>query len=132
MSEENQVIDPEVFEAQLLAEAQRKASDPAEQAAQIFKAYKKGFETSIDNMTKQGLQRLIKALVMSPLEDTPLPHQKEQEAFFYGNSMLEAKFIMQLHTINENTEHILEEYEKMKGSIKSDFLYGDEAKNDNL
>lgn len=120
-------IDPAAFEAQMLAEAQAKANDPAEQAAQIFKAYKPGFERAVDNMTKQGLQRLLKALVMSPLEDAPLAHDKEREAYFYGNTMLESKLIMQLTTISHNTEEILASYEEMQAAAQNEYVYGEEA-----
>lgn len=125
------IVDPIEFEKQMLAEAEQKANDPAEQAAQMFKAYKKGFELSVEKLSAKSVKRLIKALVLAPLEKAPLVNQNEHEAYFYANSMLEAKFIMTLTAMNHSSEEILAGYEDLQKEVTTDVIYGDEAKNEN-
>ena len=129
---EAQVLDPVEFEKQMLAEAEQKANDPAEQAAQIFKAYQKAFEKSVERLPKQALARLVKALVLAPLEKVSLEHENEHEAYFYANSMIEAKTVMQLSVMQNSMEDTFNEYEKMKEATTTEVIYGDEAKNENF
>lgn len=126
-----QVIDSAAFEAEMLAEAEQKANDPAEQAAQIFKAYQRSFEKSIERLPKQALYRLVKALVLAPLEKVSLEHENEHEAYFYANSMIEAKTVMQLSVMQNSMEETFQAYEELQKEVTTDVIYGEEAKNAN-
>ncbi len=127
MSEEiNQIetVDPAQVEAEMLAAAEAKANDPAEQAAQLFKAYKNSYERSIAKLSSKSLRRLLKALVLAPLENAPLVNQAEHEAYFYGDSMLQAKFLMGMKVYMDSAEEIA----KMQDSMQTEFVYGDDIK----
>lgn len=109
MSEETQVmLDPAQVEADMIAEEQRKANDPAEQAAILFNAYTNGFKDSVRTLPKKSLLRVLEAVVMSPLVKTTLINDAEKQAFYYADSMLQAKFVMQLAMYKETFDQLVE------------------------
>lgn len=109
--EENveQKVDPVQIEKELLAEAKKKSEDPAEQAAMVFTMYKANFESAMKNLRKKGAhERLLKALVMSPLEKIELITEAEKEAFFFGDSMIQAKFVMMMDTYRNSAQELID------------------------
>ena len=122
--EQPEILDPEKVEAEMLAAAEAKANDPTEQAAQLFKAYTNSYQRAIKKLSSKQMRRLLQTLVLSPLEKTPaLVSQEEHEAFFYGDSMLQAKFIMGMKVYMDSAQEI----EAMQKEIITETVYGDEA-----
>lgn len=118
------ILDPAQVEAEMLEEQRQRDNDPIENAARLFKAYHKGYENAVKKLSSKSKTRLLKALVLAPLENAPLVNKEEHEAYFYGDSMLQAKFIMQMAVYKDSAEEIA----KMQDELKTDFVYGDEAK----
>lgn len=108
MSEETTLLDPAQVEADMIAEEQRKAQDPSEQAAMLFNAYTNGFKDSVRSLPKKSLLRVLEAVTMSPLVKTTLINDAEKTAFYYADSMLQAKFVMQLGMYKETFDQMVE------------------------
>lgn len=119
------ILDPAQIEAEMLEEQRQRDNDPIENAARLFKAYHKGYENAIKKLSSKSKSRVLRALVLAPLESAPLVNKDEHEAYFYGDSMLQAKFILQMEVYKNSAEEIA----KMQDELKTDFVYGDEAKN---
>ena len=120
-AEEIKLLDPAQVEAEMLAVAEAKANDPAEQAATLFRMYKASYERAIAKLSSRGKTRVLQALVFSPLHDVILPKIEEKEAFYFGDSMLQAKFVMQMEVFKESVEDMV----KFQDNVKTETTYGE-------
>lgn len=106
-TEELKLVDPKQVEAEMIAEAKKKSEDPAEQAAMVFTMYKSNFERAVKKLKGKAHTRLLNALVMSPLVEVKLLTEAEKEAYFFGDSMIQAKFVMMMQTYKDSAEEII-------------------------
>jgi hypothetical protein len=92
---------PEEIEAQLVKE--QIPEDPMAGIAQMIAGYKTPFVNLVDGLSSKSLKRLLKALVLLPLEDF-VPNMKRKEektAFLVGEKLLHAKLTMIHYTALE-------------------------------
>lgn len=101
-------LDPDQVEAEMLAAAEAKRNDPAEQAAMLFTAYQSLFEKSVAKLKGKAHTRVLKALVMAPLVKVDLITEAEKEAFYFGDSMLQAKFVMVMDTYKNSAQELMD------------------------
>ena len=57
--------------------------------------------------------------MLAPLEKVELNHEQEHEAYFYANSMIEAKTVMALSVMSNSMEETFAEYEKLKEEARN-------------
>ena len=108
ISPEIKRVDPKVVEAEMIAEAKRKAEDPAEQAAMVFTMYRQNFERALAKLKGKAHTRLLKALVMAPLVPVELVTAAEKEAYYFADSMIQAKFVMSMEVFRESAQEIID------------------------
>lgn len=120
MSEETQVDDVEetgtvdptfdhkAIEAQMIAAAQARAEDPMETAGTAYQMYVPHFKTALPKISTRGLRRVIQYLVLYPLEKDSVNAASEFEKQFMQlvNSLVEAKFVMIMHSYSENAKNL--------------------------
>jgi len=96
---------PEELEQAELANAeQNHGADPMVAAANLYGLYMPKFKQGIKSLSSRGRARLLKALIEYPLNEQEYKHssQLEKELMAIGHAVLEAKFLMILHTYNES------------------------------
>lgn len=80
--------------------------DPALAPSSLFGLYAPHFFSLVDGLSNKQLRRLVKALVVYPLE--PIKPNKnndaEVKAYNIGDRMLQAKYLMILYTAHEAQE----------------------------
>lgn len=108
ISPEIQMVDPKAVEAEMVAEAKRKAEDPAEQAAMVFTMYRQNYERAVKKLKGKAHTRLLNALVMAPLVSVELITEAEKEAYYYADSMIQAKFVMSMEVFRESAQEIID------------------------
>lgn len=77
--------------------------DPFEAASTMFGMYAPKFEEQLKGLSTGQLRRLTNALVQYPLNDKEFINDDKnlKEAFSVGHSLLEAKWLMTMHTLME-------------------------------
>lgn len=108
MPERENLVDPKAVEAEMIAEAKRKAEDPAEQAAMVFTTYRTGYERAVKKLKGKAHTRLLNALVMAPLVSVELITEAEKEAYYYADSMIQAKWIMSMQVFKDSAQEIID------------------------
>lgn len=108
LNPEIKMVDPKAVEAEMIAEAKKRADDPAEQAAMVFTMYKANFERALKKLKGKAHTRLINALVLAPLVDAPLLTDAEKEAYFFGDSMIQAKWVMQMEMYRSSAQEVID------------------------
>ena len=108
ISPEIQMVDPKAVEAEMVAEAKRKAEDPAEQAAMVFTMYRQNYERAVKKLKGKAHTRLLNALVMAPLVSVELITEAEKEAYYFADSMIQAKFVMSMEMYRESAQEIID------------------------
>lgn len=93
---ENKMIEQKQKESQ---------DDPFSVAAMMFGLYHPKFTQMVDTLSTRETKRLINALVTYPLNDKLFVVEDSSEmlrnAFHVGNSLMEAKTLMLIHSLNE-------------------------------
>lgn len=117
IQETPEVIDSIAIERQMLEDAKKKSDDPIETAAMMFTMYRPNFSKSLAKLSSRGRARVLEALVLSPLIEIKLANEAEKEAFFYGDSMLQAKFIMTMSTYKDHAEELLAAQDLAKSAV---------------
>lgn len=110
---------PEDIEKQLIKEQTPK--DPMEGIANLIFTYKTPFINIVNGLSNKALRRLIKALVLLPLEDF-VPYMKEKNekmAWQVGEKLLHAKLTMIHYTALEEQAKQQEEREKILAENKA-------------
>lgn len=108
MTEETiEKVDGEALDLEMAKAVGNLSKDPAEQSATIFTMYKPLFEKAVKKLSSKDKTRVLEALVMQPLVNVPLKSLTAQEAFYYGDSMLQAKFVMMMETYKNSAEEII-------------------------
>ena len=91
-------------EEQMLAEEAKvyEKHDPIESAAQLFYMYSPQFLNLTKRMPRKALERLVAALVQGVLAEKPFKPTTKQEgvAYVIGDKLLQARWIMQLHSLS--------------------------------
>lgn len=105
---EVQKVDPKAVEAEMVAEAKRKAEDPAEQAAMVFTMYRQNYERAVKKLKGKAHTRLLNALVMTPLVPVELITDAEKEAYYFADSMIQAKFVMSMEIFRNSAQEIID------------------------
>lgn len=108
ISPEIQMVDPKAVEAEMVAEAKRKSEDPAEQAAMVFTMYRQNYERAVKKLKGKAHTRLLNALVMAPLVPVELITDAEKEAYYFADSMIQAKFVMSMEVFRESAQEIID------------------------
>lgn len=80
-----------------------KSQDPFEAAATMFGLYAPKFELALKELSTGQLRRLANALVQYPINDKEFINEDKilREAFSVGQALLEAKWLMTMHTLME-------------------------------
>lgn len=97
-------------EQYMLDMAQQRADDPAEMAATAFAMYSPLYKRVVPKLSKRSLRRILDYLILYPLEkdNVKAANEAEKSVMQIANFLIEAKFIMQMATYNENLEKIVE------------------------
>lgn len=123
MSEAQEItmVDPKAVEAEMVAEAKRKAEDPAEQAAMVFTMYRQNYERAVKKLKGKAHTRLLNALVMAPLVSIDLVTEAEKEAYYFADSMIQAKFVLMMDTYKNSAQEIIDgvEVETSYGDVEN-------------
>lgn len=101
-----------------IQEATDKGQDPFDVAATMHGLYKFKFEQMIQELSTGQLRRLANALVQYPLNDKEFidDSQNLKNCFYIGQSLLEAKMMMTLHTLSEH-EKTLEKNSNIEEAV---------------
>ena len=118
------LVDPVEVEKRMIEEAKKKSEDPAEQAAMVFTMYKSNFERALAKLKGKAHTRLLNALVMAPLVEVKLITEAEKEAYFFGDSMIQAKFVMMMDTYKNSAQEIID----LVDSAKVETVYEQQEK----
>ena len=93
------------LEKELVKQAEENSLDPMAAASTGHALYAVQFKRGVDMLSSRGAKRLLKALV-----DDKVGHKKynlqgiEKTLLEIGNFALECRFLMEMHTYNENAE----------------------------
>lgn len=89
--------------------------DPMAGIAQMIAAYKIPFVNLVDQLSNKSLRRLLKSLVLLPLEDyfPNLKNKEEKTAFAVGEKLLQAKLTLIHYTALEEQAKQAAEREKI-------------------
>ena len=97
-------------EEQMLAEEAKvyEKYDPIESAAQMFYMYSPQFLNLVKRMPRKALERLVDALVQGVLAEKPFKPTTKQEgaAFVIGDKLLQARWVMQLHSLSQVAQEV--------------------------
>jgi len=97
-------------EEQMLAEEAKvyEKYDPIESAAQMFYMYSPQFLNLVKRMPRKALERLVGALVQGVLAEKPFKPTTKQEgaAFVIGDKLLQARWVMQLHSLSQVAQEV--------------------------
>ena len=95
----------EEIEKELVEQAEARAIDPLEAAATGHGLYAVKFKQGVDQLSGKGAKRLLKALVDNKVSKKNYSLQGiEPMLLEMGNFALECRFLMEMHTYNENRE----------------------------
>lgn len=88
-----------------------KSQDPFEAAATMFGLYAPKFELVLKQLSTGQLRRLANALVQYPINEKEFINEDKilREAFSVGQSLLEAKWLMTMHTLVEYEQKVAQE-----------------------
>lgn len=84
---------------------------PEQVAIKIYDTLLPQFDLQLQQLSKKGLQRVLNALVKVPLIQEPNLDKLEKNVYSIVDRLIEAKFIMISHVINEE----LKEAEEVSG-----------------
>ena len=103
-------IDAREIERQMLEQAETKAQDPSEMAAQIYSMYVPHFKAAVQKLSTRGLRRVLLNAVLYPLEqdDIKASSEFEKQMVQLVSSLLEAKFILIMDQYRLNAEQLYE------------------------
>ena len=103
-------IDAREIERQMLEQAETKAQDPSEMAAQIYNMYVPHFKAAVQKLSTRGLRRVLLNAVLYPLEqdDIKASSEFEKQMVQLVSSLLEAKFILIMDQYRLNAEQLYE------------------------
>jgi len=84
---------------------------PFEAASTMFGMYAPKFEEVVKQLSTGQLRRLLNALVQYPLNEKEFINDDKilREAFSVGQSLLEAKWLMTMHTLLEYEQKMAQE-----------------------
>lgn len=103
-----QPLDPKTVEENLLQSAHQKSlsEDPEEVAAALFTLYMPMFLGGIEKLSNKQCKRVLRALVETPLMDTPYNPTAplERDIFNIGLRLLDAKYLMIMSTYQKNID----------------------------
>lgn len=87
------------------------SENPFEAAATLFGLYAPMLESKVKELSTGELRRLVNALVQYPINEKQFIHdsKKLKEAFAMGHRLLEAKWIMFMHSMMEHGAPEVEE-----------------------
>jgi|LakMenEpi03Aug12_release.lakeMendotaPanAssembly.Ray.scaffolds.fasta_scaffold1829877_1 hypothetical protein len=87
------------------------SQDPFEAAATMFGLYAPKFELQLKTLSTGQLRRLANALVQYPLNEKEFINEDKnlREAFSVGQSLLEAKWLMTMHTLMQHEQKMFQE-----------------------
>lgn len=95
------------LENELVKEAQERSLDPVAAAATGYGLYAVKFKQGVDMLSARGSKRLLKALIDDKLGSKKYNLQGiEKTLLEIGNFAMECKFLMEMHTYNENAEEL--------------------------
>ena len=112
--EEYKEYNPKEIEDELIRQANERAADPGESAAQAYSMYVPHFKRLMPKMSVRGLRRVINYMVLYPLEQDAIKNANELEKQFMQlvNSLVEAKFIMIMDTYNQHAQELYDAQNK--------------------
>lgn len=84
--------------------------DPVKAASTMYGLYMPKFKQGVGMLSTNALRRLINALIEYPLQEKKYAHSTplEKQLMSVGHAVLEAKFLMILHTYTANMDALEE------------------------
>jgi len=110
-------FDPVEVEKESLKTAEQAAQDPIGHAMTMYGLYMPKFKQGVKKLSSRARARLLMALIEYPLNEIKYQHstQHEKEMMAIGDAVLQAKFLMILHTMHnsEKLEKALDQNQEL-------------------